>query len=151
MSLISYEKTEENCRKYWLLSSFAVFVLFPTFGLLTLVVGISGKIPTYERYGLEGCIAVALFMCVCSIPVLLLYFFAYKKHGNKLLSYLAFLIPFKRLIIWMIALLSQNIWIIIAGVLDIAVTGVWCVLSFKMKKINKKIRSFKLSTKMGTG
>lgn len=151
MSLVSYEKTEGMCPKKWLLSSLSVFVLFPTFWLLALVVAITHKIPTYERYGQEGCIGLALFICICSIPVLLLYFFSYRKHGNKLLSYLVFLIPFKRLIIWMMALFSQNIWIVIAAVLDIAVTVLWCALSLKMRKINKKIQSFKLSTKMGNG
>ena len=71
-----------------------------------------------------------------------------KKTG---LYYLSFLIPCKRLIIWMVVLLSQNIWIVIAGVLDIVVTVLWCALSFKMRKINKKIRSFKLLTKLDNG
>jgi len=101
---------------------------------------------------LSSIFACGMFLSFCATQFFLLYYFAYKKHGNKfLIGYLTLsILGTIKSLPMLFLLLHMSIFDICTHVLETAIYGWWVFLSYKLIGINKKIRLQKDEVLPGT-
>lgn len=132
-------KSEEKTRKHWLLSSVCCFIFHPlAVGALFAVLSIGLSIPE------DFFIGVLIEMLGGLFFLLVIWHCAYRKCGTKLLSFYLFGSSAKGL-----ASMAKNVTeaddgcLIAFAVLDIVFFVWWCLMSWKLRKVNKSIQGRK--------
>jgi hypothetical protein len=138
---VYYNKIEGKNRKYWLFSSFCVFLFLPI-NWLFIAIASSEGIKSSDLYSSLGCGIFVLIAVQVSIQLYAIWYCAYKKHGTKLLTCLLVLLPISRFAAW--SVIPREPLIIVVTLIDVVICAWWFVLSLRIRKINKKIQTIRI-------
>ncbi len=130
-------ENEKRIRKFWLILTCIRFAIVFVMMLLQM-----NDVTQIEPIDL-ACFTILGFLIPLTLPFYFICRNIYKKHGTALLRFFLFITPAPLIRDGMVLLKEANPLLLSIFLVDLGLILWWCVLSWKLLKINQSLKEYK--------